>query len=217
MARIKHTKTELKAQRDALRRFERYLPTLQLKKQQLQVEMRQVENRIELKEAEDREAREALAAWVRLFAEPFDGTPGRPFDRAPDRPFDFGAHLKVKEIRQTTGNIAGVNIPVLQEVVCERSIPDLFLTPPWVDDGLAMLEALARLRIERHFLDEQRRLLAEELRVTSQRVNLFEKVKIPESTENIRVIRIFLGDQQTADVARAKLAKGRSVEKVRSA
>ena len=209
MARIKHTKTELKTQRDALRRFERYLPTLQLKKQQLQVEVRQVENRIEQKEAEDREAREALAAWVRLFAEPFDQSQGRPFD--------FGDHLKVKEIRQTTGNIAGVNIPVLQEVVCERSVPDLFLTPPWVDDGLAMLEGLARLRIERHVLDEQRRLLAEELRVTSQRVNLFEKVKIPESTENIRVIRIFLGDQQTADVARAKLAKGRSVEKVRSA
>jgi V/A-type H+/Na+-transporting ATPase subunit D len=201
MARIKHTKTELKTQRDALRRFERYLPTLQLKKQQLQVEVRQVESRIEMKEAEDRETREALAAWVRLFAEPFD----------------FAAHLRVRDVLQTTGNIAGVSIPVLQEIVFERSVPDLFLTPPWADDGLAMLEALARLRIERHFLDEQRRLLSEELRVTSQRVNLFEKVKIPESAENIRVIRIFLGDQQTADVARAKLAKGRSVEKVRSA
>lgn len=201
MARIKHTKTELKTQRDALRRYERYLPMLQLKKQQLQIEVRQVETRIEAKEAEDRRVREELAAWVRLFAEPFD----------------FVAYLKVLEIQQTTGNIAGVNIPVLQEIVFSRAMPDLFLTPPWVDDGLAMIEKLARLRTERRFLDEQRRLLAEELRVTRQRVNLFEKVKIPEASENIRVIRIFLGDQQTADVARAKLAKGRSVEEVRAA
>ena len=54
------------------------------------------------------------------------------------------------------------------------------------------------------------RLLGEELRTTTQRVNLFEKVKIPEAKENIRVIRIFMGDQQTAAVARSKIAKGKS-------
>ena len=37
MAKIKHTKNEMKAQREALNRFERFLPMLQLKKQQLQV------------------------------------------------------------------------------------------------------------------------------------------------------------------------------------
>ena len=90
-------------------------------------------------------------------------------------------------------------------------MPDLFASPPWVDDALDALEKLARLRIEREVLAEQRRLLGEELRTTSQRVNLFEKVKIPESEENIRVIRIFLGDAQTADVARAKIAKRKGV------
>ncbi len=201
MAKIKHTKNELKAQRDAVRRFERYLPTLQLKKQQLQMEVRQTVTRIELKEDEEQHVREDLAAWVRLFAEPFD----------------FLAHLRVTEVRRTTGNIAGVVVPVFQDIVFQRAVPDLFATPPWVDDGLRVLEHLLRLRTERSILDEQKRLLAEELRVTSQRVNLFEKVKIPECRENIRFIRIFLGDQQTADVARAKIAKGRSVEKVRSA
>ena len=70
-----------------------------------------------------------------------------------------------------------------------------------------LAERLVRLRAERAVLDEQHRLLAEELRTTSQRVNLFEKVKIPECREHIRVIRIFLGDEQTAGVARAKFAK----------
>lgn len=200
MAKVKHTKTALKAQRDALRRFERYLPTLQLKKQQLQVEVRAVEAKVEAKEAEIRALQNESAAWVRLFAEA-EG---------------FANLLRVERVVRGEGNIAGVSIPMLEDVTFARSVPDLFATPSWFDDGLSFLETAARLAMEKRVLDEQHRLLAEELRVTTQRVNLFEKVKIPECQENIRVIRIFLGDEQTADVVRGKIAKGRSVEKVRS-
>jgi len=56
-------------------------------------------------------------------------------------------------------------------------------------------------------LERQQRLFSEELRITTQRVNLFEKVKIPETRENIRSIRIYLGDEQTAAVVRGKIAK----------
>lgn len=201
MAKIKHTKNELKAQRDALKRFQRYLPTLQLKKQQLQLEVRLLEGRVEAKRAEEKALREALDAWVRLFAEPFD----------------WSAWLKVREVRTSRGNIAGVAIPVLEALELDRAVPDLWATPSWVDDGLHTLEALLRLRVERDVLEEQHRLLAEELRTTNQRVNLFEKVKIPEAKEHIRVIRIYLGDQMTAEVARSKIAKGKSVEKSRAA
>jgi V/A-type H+-transporting ATPase subunit D len=58
-------------------------------------------------------------------------------------------------------------------------------------------------------LQEQTRLLREELRITTQRVNLFEKVKIPETKTNIRIIQIHLGDQQTAAVVRGKIAKNK--------
>ncbi len=193
MPKIKYTKTELKQQRDALRRFERYLPTLQLKKQQLQLEVRQVELQVEAKAKEEEQARNDLADWVKLFASPID----------------FEQQLRIADVKQGTNNIAGVTIPVLEDVTFERSSPDLFLTAPWLDDALNMLETLSRLRLERLTLEEQQRLLVQELRVTTQRVNLFEKVKIPETRENIRVIRIFLGDQQTAEVARAKMAKDR--------
>ncbi len=201
MSKLKYTKNELKAQRDGLTRFERYLPTLLLKKKQLQIEVRQLESRLAEKDSEARQLEESMSAWVKLFSEPFD----------------FVAHLKVAEVRRTTGNIAGVNIPVLQDVIFNRTLPDLLDTPPWVDDALDALERMLRLRAERHVLEEQLRLLDDELRVTSQRVNLFEKVKIPEARNNIRVIRIFLGDQQTAAVARSKIAKGKSIEKARSA
>lgn len=194
MAKIKHTKNELKAQRDALARYRRYLPTLLLKKQQLQLELRQVEGRLAEKRMAEDEARAALGPWIKLFSEPFD----------------FSNHLRVERIDREIGNIAGVNIPILRELTFHRETPNLFTTPPWIDDGLKTLEDLFRLRVERRILEEQQRLLAEELRVTSQRVNLFEKVKIPESRENIRVIRIFLGDQDIAAVARSKIAKGKT-------
>ena len=201
MAKIKNTKTELKAQNDALKRYRRFLPMLQLKKQQLQVEMRQLESKIESRRADETRALDELKSWVRLFAEPVG----------------LENYLRIEAVKTSEGNIAGVSIPVLDDVSFRRATPDLFLTPAWVDDGITMLEQLLRLRIELGILDEQHRCLGAELRTTTQRVNLFEKVKIPECSENIRVIRIFLGDEQTADVVRGKIAKGRSVEKVRSA
>ena len=78
------------------------------------------------------------------------------------------------------------------------------------------LESAQRALIEKRILEQELALLKEELLVTSQRVNLFEKIKIPEAAENIRVIRIFLGDEQTAGVARSKIAKAKS-EALRSA
>jgi V/A-type H+/Na+-transporting ATPase subunit D len=69
--------------------------------------------------------------------------------------------------------------------------------------------------LEIRILDEQIRRLGEELRITTQRVNLFEKVKIPEAQENIRRIGIYLGDQQTAQVVRGKIAK-RNLERAAS-
>jgi V/A-type H+/Na+-transporting ATPase subunit D len=200
MGKIKYTKNELKAQRDALARFERYLPTLQLKKQQLQVELRQLEARIEEKAAEEENEREQMNGWIKLYSEPVE----------------WESFLAVRQIIRSAGNIAGVSIPVLESVEFEAREVDLFATPAWLDEGLRAAEHLVHLRIERQVLEEQHRRLSAELRTTTQRVNLFEKVKIPESRDHIRVIRIFLGDQQTAAVARSKIAKNKSVEKVRS-
>ncbi len=196
MASIKHTKNELKSQREALRRFQRYLPTLQLKKQQLQLEVRQLEVTLETERDADVQDRAELAKWVRLFAETVD----------------WDHWLTVSDIRLDQGNIAGVAIPVLAGVDFSRQMPDLFLTPAWLDDGVEMLQRRIRRRLALQVFEEQLRRLADELRTTNQRVNLFEKVKIPEARENIRVIRIFLGDQMTAGVARSKMAKAKALE-----
>ncbi|MBM4143549.1 MAG: V-type ATP synthase subunit D [Lentisphaerae bacterium] len=193
MPRIKHTKNELKAQREALSRYERYLPMLQLKKQQLQTEIRAIEAGMAALRTETEEHQRRLQPWIRLLSEPLA----------------LQDLVALEAVETEEGNIAGVSIPVLREVKVRQAEADLFLTPAWVDDAVAVLASLIRLRAETAVRAEQRRRIREELRVTTQRVNLFEKVKIPECRENIRVIKIFLGDEQTAGVARAKLAKGR--------
>jgi V/A-type H+-transporting ATPase subunit D len=79
-----------------------------------------------------------------------------------------------------------------------------------VDDAIKTTTEVLSLQCERAVFEEQRRLVTLELQTTSQRVNLFEKVKIPQCKEAIRVIKIALGDEQTAAVTRGKIAKGRA-------
>jgi V/A-type H+/Na+-transporting ATPase subunit D len=195
MAKIKLTKNELKRQKDQLKRFERYLPTLLLKKQLLQMEIRQVELQIKEKREERCCALENLSLWVEVFGEGIDIT----------------GLVVVREIRLDTLNIAGVDIPAFQAISFENIAYDLMEYPLWVDAGVYKLKELVTLDVELAVLEKQAELLSAELRVTSQRVNLFEKVKIPETKENIRVINIFLGDQQTAAVVRGKMSKSKLV------
>ncbi len=194
MAKIKHTKNELKAQNEALTRFRRFLPMLQLKKQQLQAEIQMIDTQIDEKEAQFNTTMDGLRQWLSLLSEP-----------VPDE-----LMVVLDRIETESGNIAGVNIPVLKSVSLIRHEPDLFETPSWLDDAQEAMDGLIRLRAATRVLSEQRALISEELRTTAQRVNLFEKVKIPECRENIRTIKIYLGDEQTAAVARGKLAKRRT-------
>ena len=194
MAKIKLTKTELKAQTDALKRFQRFLPMLQLKKQQLQGEIAAIVSQAEAVATREENVRRSLEPWVGLFATGEDLLSGL---------------VTVKEIKTSTANIAGVEIPVFDGIDTEVRPIDLWATPAWVDDAVAALTDVLALQSERIVLERQRELVAEELRTTSQRVNLFEKVKIPECRENIRVIKIAIGDEQTAAVTRGKIAKSR--------
>ena len=195
MAKIKLTKNELKKQKDDLKRFNRYLPTLILKKQQLQMEIQKVEHQHLEKQQELNRLKEKVSVWVDVFGEEVD----------------IENLVKLKTINTDLGNVAGIDIPIYTGVEFEDISYDLFYIPLWVDAAVNELIKIYEISAEMKVLDEQIQLLREELRITSQRVNLFEKVKIPESRRNIRVIQIFLGDQQTAAVVRGKISKNKIV------
>lgn len=197
MAKIKYTKNELKLQKDNLARFRRFLPTLILKKQQLQMEIRDLQAKKDEKRAVIDNIQNAVMKWVDVFGEDAD----------------IESLLKIQNVNTETGNIAGIDIPVFHSVEFEELPYDLFETPLWIDAALEKIREIIDLTIEMKTLDEAIELLHEEMRITTQRVNLFEKLKIPEAKENIRVIRIFMGDEQTAAVVRGKIAKNKLVGK----
>lgn len=192
MAKIKLTKNEQKVQKDALKMYQRYLPTLTLKKQQLQTEIRTIES----KAREVRSRRLALEKefdeWISVFGEKEAFKPGM---------------VSVSNIKKGFGNIAGVTIPIYEGADFSRGEYDLYDTPLWIDMAADRMEKALSLDLEANVLDEQVRLLSKELRTTTQRVNLFEKVKIPETKANIKKISVYLGDEQVAAVVRSKISK----------
>jgi V/A-type H+-transporting ATPase subunit D len=191
MAKVKLTKNELKKQKDNLKRFNRYLPTLELKKKQLLQEINRIQHIISSIQDENDRVEKVVLAWVDLFAEEFD----------------LKSLIRIKELITSTGSIAGIDIPIFGDLIFKDVEYDFFETPLWVDHALEICKEQIRRRMKREIAKEQKDILREELRITIQRIKLFEEVKIPEAKENIRIIRIFLGDLQTAEVVRGKIAK----------
>ena len=192
MAKIKLTKNELKVQKDALKMYRRYLPTLTLKKQQLQTEIRTIEAKAIAVRNAKAELEKGFGEWIAVFSEN---------EAFPDKV------ITVSNIRKGKGNIAGVDIPTFEGADFSRGDYDLYSTPLWVDMAANHMEKAISLDLEAEVLDEQVRLLEAELLSTSQRVNLFEKVKIPETEENIKKISIYMADQEVSAVVRSKISK----------
>ena len=192
MAKIKLTKNELKKQKDSLKMYRRYLPTLILKKQQLQAEIRITELRIRELADERNRLDESFKSWIAVFGETGVFTP------------DI---VRISSVKTARGNIAGVAIPIFEGAEFAVSPYDLLSSPLWLDAAVERMQKVLLLDIEAQIVEEQRKRLDHELRVTTQRVNLFEKIKIPETMANIRNIQVYLGDQQTSAVVRGKIAK----------
>jgi V/A-type H+-transporting ATPase subunit D len=202
MAKIKLTKNELKSQKDHLAMYSRYLPTLQLKKSQLQAEIRGIEVRVLELRAEKKQVDESFKSWIAVFGEKGIFKP------------DI---LKITSLRTSEGNIAGVSIPIFEGAEFAITPYDLLTTPLWLDKAVENMKKVLLIDLEAQVMEEQQRRLEHELRVTTQRVNLFEKVKIPEARENIKKINVFLGDQQTSAVVRGKISKKKLAEKAGAA
>jgi V/A-type H+-transporting ATPase subunit D len=192
MAKIKLTKNELKKQKDSLKMYQRYLPTLMLKKQQLQAEIRLTEVRIKELMDEKNRVDELFKSWIAVYGETGIFVPDL---------------VRISSLKTSMGNIAGVPIPLFQGAEFVVAPYDLLTTPLWLDQAVERMQQVLLLDLEAQIVEEQRKRLDHELRVTTQRVNLFEKIKIPETKGSIKKIQVYLGDQQTSAVVRGKIAK----------
>lgn len=201
MAEIKLNKTELKQQKNLLDQLRKYLPTLQLKQQQLQVEVDSLTPVIEEVNNRILNLKTGVEGWAELLTEKED--------------FVIYELAVVSQVVTDLENIAGVDVPIFEKVEFKKVDYSLFMTPIWVDQARETIRDIVSLREEVRVIVKKQELLAEELRQTNIKVNLFEKRMIPECMENIRKIRIFLGDQEIAAICNAKIAKEKLDRKAR--
>lgn len=199
MTQIKFTKNELREQQYKLNQLKKYLPTLQLKKAMLQMEINQANLEIEhLSLLFEKEVENVEEFQILLSSEDLQ---------------DLLDAIKITEVMKGSENIAGVEFPTFEEVVFGKDNYPLFSTPLWWDSALSALRSMLIAREKVKVIKEKKEALAKELREVSIRVNLFEKILIPRHEANIKKIKVFLGDQQLAAVAQAKAAKRKILEK----
>ncbi len=117
--------------------------------------------------------------------------------------------LKVKDVKLSIQKIAGVRIPVLDDIVYEQKPLNLFSAPLWITDGINLLKDLARLGLEREFYTRKMELLDRARKKTTQKVNLYEKVQIPGYEDAIRKIKRFLEDEENLSKSSQKIVKDR--------
>ncbi len=197
--KIKLTKTELKLQQDMLAQFRRFLPPLQLKQQQLQQEIQLSRERLKRLRRQEEALLDALAGWVGLF-------------RDEEMVRQLRKTIRLTRIVRGETNIAGIMVPTFDGAEVAMPTLDPMTTEWYWDDAAEALREAVSLRAAAIIIGEQERLLSKELKTTSQRVNLFEKVKIPECRDNIRRIRVQLSDQETSAIVRAKIAQSHGGE-----
>ena len=190
---MKLTKSALRSSQQRLAQLERYLPTLQLKKGLLQQEVFKARTYSTEKSNAYEGLKKQLEENRHLFV------------RA--RGVDFAEEIRVQSVQKGEENIAGIDLPIFQGVTFEPPHYHLFTTTLWTDSLVHLLQKAKIARIELDIAHEREAILAKELREVSIRVNLFEKIMIPRTKEQIKQIRVFLSDQELMAVARAKAAQ----------
>lgn len=192
MARLALNKASLSKQAAQLKTFERFLPSLDLKRRQLMAERA----REDLAMAHTRSAAEALrenvAARIPMLA---------------NREIDLSEPVSVKAVRLGEQNVVGTRLPTIEGVDVQVRDYGYLARPHWVDRLVDELVRMLELQVRLAVQERRAALLDEAVRKVTQRVNLFEKVLIPRARENIRRIRIYLADAERAAVVRSKIAK----------
>ena len=196
MARLKLSKAALQQELTKLKLYEKLLPSLELKRRQLTIEL-------------DKARKEHAA--TRADVERVEARVGAELPMLANSEIDLKGLVKMTAFELAQQNVVGVRLPVLKEVECQVAEYSPLAKPAWVDALAERLGDAAEARTRIQVAAERVRVLARAERRITQRVNLFEKILIPRTRNHIERIQIWLGDMGRAAVVQAKLAKARQV------
>lgn len=194
MAHLSLNKSSLSRQAKRLKAYQEFLPSLDLKRQQLMLEQSQARRQVQ-------ELERALAAIAPHVA--------AHCPMLSDTRVDLADLVTVSGVDIETENILGARLPVLRAVHFELRSYAFLGKPHWVDNVVDYLRQALELHVRLRVAQRRLELLGAAARIITQRVNLFDKVLIPRTQGNIKKIRIHLADQERARVVTSKLAKAK--------
>jgi V/A-type H+-transporting ATPase subunit D len=196
MPKVKLSKSALQVQRTQLQLYQKLLPSLDMKRRQLTLEHERART----------DYQRAHGAVHEL-----EANVGRELPMLAGDDLDLTGLVRLKKCVLTEENVAGIRLPVLRGIEVEVADYSLMARPAWVDQLVTRLKMAAEQRMRLEVASRRVELLGKSVRQITQRVNLFERILIPEAKNNIRRIRIFLGDLERDAVVRSKLAKSRGL------
>jgi V/A-type H+-transporting ATPase subunit D len=197
-------KTTLKRTRDELKTYKKFLPSLDLKRQQLLAALKVARAELAESEAVYSELEAVVSKTYPLLGS------------STMRTRNLGSLIRVEEVEIAEENLVGTRLPVAKAVRFTVADYSRMVMPFWIDLLIDNLKTIAEQRILLQVRRQRVKLLDHAARKITQRVNLFEKVLIPQSEASIRKIVIFLSDQERAAVVRSKIAKNKAGSKERS-
>jgi V/A-type H+/Na+-transporting ATPase subunit D len=194
MATVALSKSSLQQQRDRLRLFERFLPSLELKRQQLTAEYKKAVQVLAEAEQGAEQASRALPALLPILG---------------SVRMELSGLVRIRHVEVAEEDVLGLRLPTLRTVEFDTADYSLLATPFWLDDLVTCLKEVATYRLRLQVYRERVVRMQGAVRRVTQRVNLFEKVLIPNAKQNIARIQIFLSDVERAAVVTSKIAKGK--------
>ncbi len=174
---------------------ERALPTLQSKEAALRVEVKRAKDKMNELDKELQQKMKEYDNMVRLWAE-----------------FDEDL-VSVQEVKMTAKKIAGIKTPVLDDIIFNIKDFSLFNNPSWYLKGVEILKSLSRIGIEAKVFRKKMEILEYARKKTTQKVNLYEKVQIPQYQDAIQKIKRFLEDEENLSKSSQKIVKKRQEQK----
>ena len=192
-------KTSLQTLEKDLKMRQRTLPTLQSKETALRLEVKKAKKELEDLDQEVERRIKDYDQMIALWGE-----------------FDTSL-IHVDDVRMSIKKIAGVRVPVLDEVVYSTKEFSLFSSPKWFADGFEQLKAIADVGIRQEFVRRKVELLEYARKKTTQKVNLFEKVQIPGYQDAIRKIKRFMEDEENLSKSSQKIVKSKREAEARAA
>ncbi|MGR9105836.1 MAG: V-type ATP synthase subunit D [Gammaproteobacteria bacterium] len=196
MAKLKLSKHAMHQQQEQLKLYRRLLPSLDLKRRQLTVEAQKAESEYAAAQTEVEELEKRIGEELPMLGDP---------------DFHLSGLVRLRGYEVGEQNVVGVRLPVLTRLDCAVAEYSRLGTPPWVDTLVERLKEAVEARLRAEICDQRLTILKQQMRKITQRVNLFEKVLIPDAQKNIQKIRIYLGEAERSAVVTSKLAKGKQI------